>query len=619
MSLTLREALHQAMQAQQSGQLGQALSLYEQILLQAPDQIGVKHLLASAYQQAGRYQEAQRLYEEVIAAGDPQHITDAWNNLGTLFHQTQTYDQAITAFRQALDRDPQWDTAWCNLGLALKELGDLPEAERCLTQALTINADNPQAHYLLGQVKFLQGELEQATGHYRRVISLHPDHIPAHLGLGNALVVQGSLSAAIQQYQQALIYAPGHAGLLHNLAYALARAGRSSEAIAYYWQALRVQPDYAEVHYNLGNLYLETGQLDLAEMHYQQALSLRPDAVDAWVNWGNCALDRGDLEQALGRYHQALDRDANAVMARVQRGFTWLLQGNLGQGLAEYYDHEWCLWRPQPEDPPFPQPKWGGEDLRGRTLLLHCRESGGLGDVIAWSRFLPLLSADTVILETPPELTRLLSTLSSSYPHIQVVPQGSPLPDFDLHGVFNQLPRYLFTTWEALPPPCLPLPPPLELPPTPALRIGLVWAGIPRFPSPYRCCSLPLALWTELFPQPGIQLYSLHKGSPAQELQAHPELEMVDLGAACTDFLDTAQAIMSLDLVITVDTTVVHLAGSLGKPTWLLLPYAPDWRWFLERSDSPWYPSLRLFRQAQPGQWKTVIEHVRTALTNLVP
>ncbi|MEN9265024.1 MAG: tetratricopeptide repeat protein [Thermostichales cyanobacterium BF4_bins_65] len=608
--LTWATALQQAMQAQQRGNVNLAIAIYENLLQQAPDQVGIQHLLATAYQQAGRYQDAIHLYQQVIQSGDPQHSTDAWNNLGTLYRQTQAYDQAIQALQQALDRDPDWGTAWCNLALVWKDLGKLGEAEGCLGRALQLNADDPQAHYLMGQVQGALGHWEQAVGHWRRVLSLHPDHIPAHIALGNALLSQGDLEGAVAQYQRGLFFTPDHGGLLHNLGYALARAGRHREAVSYYWQALRVQPDYAEVHYNLGNLYLETGQLDLAELHYQQTLNLLPNAVDAWINWGNCALDQGNLDQALERYDQALARDPEAVMARVQRGFTWLLQGDLERGLPEYYDREWCLWR---GDPPFEQPAWQGQDLRGKTLLVHCRESGGLGDVICWSRYLPLLSAKSLILETPPELTRLLASL----PGVQVIEQGSPLPDFDYQVVFNQLPRWLSRSLAEIPPPCLPAPPPLELPPGQDLKIGLVWAGKARFSSPYRQRSLPLASWQGVFPRPGIQLYSLQQGSAAAAIGECPDLNLIDLGQECQDLWDTARAIQSLDLVISVDTAVAHLSGSLGKPTWVVLPYAPDWRWFLRRSDSPWYSSLRLFRQTQPGNWQSVLDEVAVALSQL--
>ncbi|WP_199249876.1 tetratricopeptide repeat protein [[Phormidium] sp. ETS-05] len=484
-----------------------------------------------------------------------------------------------------------------NMGVALRQLGRTAEAIVSYQQALALCADDA-----------VVSKAHQAQTHHN---------------LGNALQENGQTETAISHYRQALQLNPHQTSTYQNLGGALRELAQTDAAIACYRQLLALEPHNSDAYNNLGNAFREQGKQDEAISAYEKALAENPHNLEAKVNMGNVYTEMGNLATAISYYQQAIHQDPNSADAQYNLGVALLLSGNLPEGFAGY---EW-RWGIQSIVAPlrrsFPQPRWDGSPLEGKTILLYAEQ--GFGDTIQFCRYVPIVAAmgGKVIIECPSPLVRLLQTLPGVD---QIIPFGSELPDFDCQASLMSLPHILGTTLETIPvvPETGFLPqlshshqdlvkkpgfyPPVSGSP---LKIGIVWSANPKNPSG-ETRSCPAKNFLPLLEIPGVELYSLQKGAAAAEIAAYPQIQ--DAVGTVKDFADTAAVIMGLDLVITVDTAVAHLAGTMGKPVWVMLPFAPDWRWMLDRPDSPWYPTMRLFRQSKPGDWPGVFAQVRDEL-----
>lgn len=461
-----------------------------------------------------------------------------------------------------------------------------------------------------------RGQHQAALAALSRAIALDPSQCWYHNDLGNALQRMGRISDSLLCYQEALRLEPRCAEAYNNQGSACLHLDRPQEAIASFLKAIELKPDYPDPYNNLGNALQAQGQLMDAASCYREALALRPDFAEAWHNLGKVSEVARSLDDALACYEEALRILPHFAEAHISRAMTWLLMGHFKPGWQEYE------WRWQGSELPkrdFAQPRWDGFWLDGRRILLYAEQ--GLGDTLQFLRFVPLVweAGGTVIVECQPRLAPLLETLPSID---TVIPAGSPLPPFDVQAPLLSLPRIFRTTLETIPQPARFQVDPKRLA---AMRkrigrarrkIGLVWAGNPvHRHNPYRDRSVGLASFAPLAQVPGLAWFSLQRGPEAAQLSSPPPgLRITSLEEDSTDIIDTAAAIMHLDLVISVDSMLPHLAASLGKPVWVLLPFASEWRWLLEREDSPWYPSLRLFRQSRPGDWAGVIQRVLEAL-----
>ncbi len=618
----------------------------------------IPQALAAAieHHRGGRWQEAEQLYRRILEA-DPRHV-DAWHLLGVLACQAGKHQDGVASIRRALELKPDFAEAHNNLGNALRELGRLDEAINCYRRALQFKPDYADAHnnqvvawHRLAELAWQAGKHEEAVECLQRVLRLRPDFAAAHCNLGLLLRSQGKVDEAIACYRRALQLTPDNAEAHNNLGNALRDQGRRDEAVVCYRQALRLKPDYAEAHNNLGTALRDQGQPDEAVACYRRALQLNPDYFDAHSNLGTAFQQQGDFDEAVACYRRALrlkpdfaeahynlgtalkglgkldeagacfDRalrsNADHADAHWNRALTWLLLGNFAQGWPEY---EW-RWRCKGAGPcpRFPQPLWDGSPLAGRTIYLHPEQ--GLGDTLQFIRYAPLVKqrgGRTIVgcHET------LLSLLKSCPGIDELIPQGSALPPFDVHAPLLSLPRLLGTTPETIPGkvPYLAAPPDLaarrrqEMAHVDGLKVGICWQGNPQHTGD-RWRSVRLEQLAPLAAVPGVRLFSLQKGAGAEQLDTvRQRWGITDVGRECASWAETAAAVSALDLVVTVDTAVAHLAGALGQPAWVLLPFAPDWRWLLGREDSPWYPSLRLFRQRRRGDWDEVIARLAAAL-----
>jgi len=584
--------------------------------------------LALQHHQAGRLAEAEALYRQILAV-DPRHA-DALHLLGVVAHQAGQNDVAVELIRQAIALKPNYPDACNNLGNALSEKSRLDEAIAAFRQAIALQPNYPEAYSNLGNALRNQGQMEEAIASYHQAIALRPDYSEAYSNLGNALRDQGKLDEAITAYRQAGAFDPNLAGAHYNLGNALRDRGKMGEAIASYRRAIALRPNYSEAYSNLGNALRDEGELEEAIVSYRQAIAVKPQYAEAHCNLGNALREKSQLEEASAACRQAIALKPNLPDAHYSLAHALLVQGDFLRGWEEY-EWRWKLKDAASRQRNLTQPRWDGGPLEGRTLLLYAEQ--GFGDAIQFIRYLPRVAqgGGDLILECPPELQRLFQRMA---PGFLVLARGQTLPAFDVHCPLLSLPRVFSADLGNIPQTV----PYLYADAAeaaiwrerlsglgtfiyrsgPDLKVGLVWAGNPAHKND-RNRSLKPANLAPLAEVPGVQFLSLQKGDTAAETETPPlGMKLVDVAEELKDFADTAALLANLDLVIAVDTAVVHLAGAMGKPVWTLLPFAPDWRWLLDRPDSPWYPTMRLFRQPAIGDWDSVMAGVREHLQLLV-
>lgn len=462
------------------------------------------------------------------------------------------------------------------------------------------------------------GNYAQAEQVYRQVLQVAPRHADALHLLGILAHQTGRAQMAVDALQQAVAIEPNNAIFLSNFASLLQALGKPAEALECCQRAIRADPNFADAYYNQGTIYERAGYLEQAVNSYRQAIARRPNYPMAHNNLGLDLTEMGRPTEALLHYEQALRLDPNYARAHWNYSLTLLMTGDFERGWTEY---AWRLRCPELPTRQFPQPYWDGSPLGGRTILLHAEQ--GLGDMMQFVRYAPLVQerGGRVIVECPPSLVRLLTRCAGVE---QVFATGSPLPPFDVHAPLLSLPGLFGTNLGNIPAavPYLHVDPALQAKwkqelPGDGLRVGLVWQGRATHPRD-RLRSMPLRQFVPLAKIEGVRLFSLQKGQGIEQLNEAGLFPIIDLGPRISDLADTAAILQQLDLLICVDTAPAHLAGGLGVPVWVLLPFVPDWRWLLHRSDSPWYPSMRLFRQGQVGDWDGVLGWVEAALRERV-
>lgn len=616
-TLTFPEAIKLALRHHHAGELAQAETIYRQILQVEPSHPDALQLLGVVANQAGQPEIAIELIGRSIQLY-PQNPY-AYNNIGEAYRALNRLDEAIHAYRQALALLPEFPEAHNNLGNAFKSMGQRRQAEECYRKALEILPDYAESHNNLGNLFKDDGNLEESIACYRKAIALKPDYHEAFCNLGNVLQDQERFDETIVCYRQSLALRPNYAEAHNNLGALLLRLKRYQEAAACFSNALAAKPGYADAQLNLGNVFKETGQLDQAIACYRRALEMEPEHSGVYNNLGNVFKEQGRHGEAIDAYRQALRLKPDFPAAQWNLSLELLLDGEYAEGFSCY---EQRFTGGDKEDFALARamlawlaavPRWHGEDLRGRTLLV-CAEQGQ-GDSLMAMRYLPLLAGRGVgRLKVYCELS--LVRLMQAQPCLdQAIGRNATpsLEGIDCHCPMLSLPYLFGTRLETVPATVPYLGVPSELVRRWAdrfagarqLRVGLVWAGGQALRRDAQR-SMALEGFAPLLEVAGVTFYSLQKGEPAQQLAASgwPVIDWMD---ECMDFLDTASLIQHLDLVISVDTAVAHLAGALGKPVWLLNRFESEWRWLLEREDSPWYPTLRIFRQPAPGDWGSVI------------
>ena len=569
---------------------------------------------------AGNTGRAATLYRQALAA-NPRHAPSA-NNLGTILAVDGERSEAERKFREAVQLEPRYGEALNNLGILLSEGGEYAEASRCFASATDQEPGKAGWHNNHGNALVELFRFRDAVAAYDRAIAIDPNVPDYWSNRGIALRGLREEDAAATSLQRALDLDPGNISALNNLGIIHKEARRYADAERLFRCAIAREPQNAAIIANFASVFERMGDLDAVQHWAEHARDADPAYPDSYNLLANVAMERGAYQDAERLYQHVLTLDATNRNANWNMALLWLLHGDFVRGWPQF---EWRkrLQSVVTDHGDYGPNEWTGEPLDGRCILLHTEQ--GIGDAIQFIRYAPHLKAHgaaRVVIEAPYPIAPLLA---AAHGVDAVVARGTPLPPFDVHASLMSLPWLLGTTLETVPADV----PYLGSEPRAVTsligsepgerRIGIVWAGNPVHARDY-LRSAPLDAFERLTSLAGTRFYSLQKGeAPELALRALGTDRIVDLAPHLDDFRDTAAAIQALDLVITVDTSVAHLAGALGVPTWLLLPYVPDFRWMLNRADTPWYPGMRLFRQAAPRDWDSVFREVTAALVHAPP
>jgi tetratricopeptide (TPR) repeat protein len=505
-------------------------------------------------------------------------------------------------------------------GAALLAAGRVDAAVAALRRAVELRPDAEVLHFNLGNALKAGGQREEARACYRRAIELKPGFVEALCNLAAMLQEDDELQEALFTCQTILACEESNAHCYAILGNVFNSMGRLEDAANCYRQAIVVRPELVEAWTSLGAVLVDQGKLEEGASCCRRALEIRPNDPIAYNNLGKACEENGDLQDAFDCYCRAIELDPNYANGHLNRSEVLLLTGDFERGWPEY---EWRWKTKQIPAPEHAAPKWEGEPLAGRTILLQGEQ--GLGDTIQFVRYAPVIKrlGAKVVVECQRPLVKLLASCQGID---QLVAQGDDLPRFDVHAPLLSLPRIVKTTLDSIPAeaPYLSADPRLveewrkKLSGVGGFRIGINWHGRTGHGEHLRR-DVPPEFFAVVAQMPGVRLVSLQKGATAEELAAVGGGQAVfdpgeDFDRASGSFMDTAAIMKNVDLVITSDTSVPHLAGALGVPVWLLLPALPDWRWLLGRSDSPWYPTMRLFRQERRGDWGSVFAELQAAL-----
>ena len=644
------EAVTQGLSAHRQGKLADAVALYRQALSYAPEHFNALHMLGVALAQQSDYAGAIDCLGRAVQARPD--IAAAHCNLGNAQRDGGHPDDALASYDRTLQIEPEQVNALCGRGLALQRLHRHAEAIASYDAALRIQPGRFDIHCYRGNALACLGRLPEAVAAYNSALRIQPVNWDALFNRGTALLQLKRLKAAVASFEAALQIRPNDAQALNNRGIALRGLGklpealasferavaaapdfvdaysnrgivlqglnRLSDALASFDRALQIVPDHADVHCNRGTVLQGLDRLPEALACYNRALAIAPEHPEAYNNRGNAWWELREMDRALADFERAVQLKPDYAEAHANVGMCRLLLGDFPAGWKEF-EWRWQTPRLQQLRPNIGSPVWdGAEPIHGKSMLLWSEQ--GAGDSIQFCRFAPLLAerGAKVLLVVDAALRGLMTGLAGVE---RVLQPGEPNPEADYQIPLLSLPMALGIDHNTIPAQAQYLYPDPQrvtawaerlgtrrLP-----RVGLAWSGNPRFRND-RNRTIPFRQFDSLTTE-GFEFIALQK-----EIRDADQLELArrpDIRQFCgelTDFQETAALIEHMDLVITVDTSVAHLAGALGRPVWILLPFMPDWRWMLDREDSPWYPSARLFRQPHRGDWQSVLDRVKDVL-----
>ncbi len=636
------------------GRLEQALASYDKALALKPDHVDALVNRGNVLGMLKRLDEALASYDEALKL--KPGYADALNNRGNILLELKHLDEALASYDKALALKPDYVDALLNRGNVLVELKRIDEVLASYDKALAIKPDNINALVNRGNILVELKRLDEALASYDKALALKPDYVDALLNRGNILVELKRLDEALASYDKALVInpdyvdallnranvlvelkrldqalagydralaiRPDHVDLLKNRGIALDKLRRFDEALASYDKALAIKPDYVDALVNRGNALVTLERLEEALASCDRALAIRPDHIEALYNRGVVLVELSRLDEAFGEFDKALAIKPDYAEALVASGLTSLRLGDFSKGWTGN-EHR---WQARQRKLKAKYPAWRGESISGKRVIVH--EEQALGDVIQFSRYLRQLSTlgARVTFLVRPEIHRLLRTLDHTVRFIDTEPVGEM---FDYECALLSLPLAFGTTLDTVPAENSYLRAEPERVAKwrerlgeEGFKIGIAWQGS-KAGLVDTGRSFALLEFHEISRLAGVRLISLQKGEGVEQLRDMPPGMAVetlgdDYDRGDDAFLDAAAVMQTLDLVISSDTSIAHLAGALGRPVWLALKRVPDWRWMLDRTDSPWYPTMRLFRQQTAGDWKGVFTEIETALRQLV-
>jgi len=603
---------HRALQ-----QHAEAAACYQRAIELAPDFVPAHHNLGLLLQATGQWARAEKEYRTVI--GLQTNHAEAHNNLGNVLRAQGKPSEAADSYRAALEHRPGYSEALNNLGAALVDLKQYAQAVESLRLSLELNPDSAEALHNLGNAYKGLRQPDESISSFQAALRVRPDFVEARLNLGMALQERGDFFAAADCFEQILSKDPGQVEALNNLGSVYPRLDRVQDAETSLRRAIQLRPDFAEAHNNLGMVLEKLVRLEDAQRSLEQAIRLEPRNAKFHADLGLLLRNRAQPTAAIQSYDEALRLDPDDAEAQCGRGEALL---SLGDWAAGWAGHEYRLKCSTFDSTlHLTEPLWDGSTLDSQTLLVHAEQ--GLGDTLQFIRYVKLAQerVKNIVVAVHPSLLTLLTNSGFS----NLVPERPPLPPFDVQVPLMSLPHLFGTRPESVPWDGPYLSADAEriekwrevLSPIEGLKVGIIWQGNPAYHRDH-ARSIPLACFEALARVPGVNLISLQKPpGTCQILQVADRFSVITLDGLDTEggaFLDTAAVLKNLDLVITPDTAVGHLAGGLGVPVWLALCHAPECRWLLDRNDCVWYPSTRLFRQVQPGDWQKVFERMAAEL-----
>jgi len=568
---------------------------------------------AVGLRQLGKLEQAQIICEQLVRTG--QFEAEALHQLGIIAYQRKQFSRAVELIDKAIAINPTDEAFYSNRGLALHEIKKFDLAIADFDRAIAHKADYVLAYYNRGNSLQALKKFDVALADYDKAISLKPDYAEAYSNRGVLLLELRNSDLAIADFDKAIAIDPKNAVFHNNRGLALKALKKLDAALADYDKAISLKADYAEAYSNRGVLLRELQRFDAAIADCDKAISLRADYAEAYINRGNALKELKKLGAALADYDKAISLKSDFAPAYWNKALTLLLGGDLQNGF-ELHEWRWKALNIGRRD--FVQPLWLGEaPLQGKTILLHSEQ--GLGDTLQFSRYASLVakSGAQVLLEVQKPLVGILKGLEGIS---RVLAQGEPLPAFDYHCPLLSLPLALRTTLKTIP---------ADIPHIKAgqeelevwsnrlgrkrkPRIGLAWSGSPLHKKD-RDRNIEIVSLLPYLPN-GCEYFALQKDLREYDKAALNLSAIHYLGEELEDFKDTAALCELMDLVVSVDTSLAHLSGALGKLTWILLPYVPDWRWLLNGDDSPWYPTVKLYRQNSDMKWGSVLESMRQDL-----
>lgn len=635
----------------------EAIAAYDKALALAPDDVNALYNRGIVLHALGRYEEALQSYDRALAIrpDDVDALGDRGNALRALGH----HEAALASYDQALRLMHGHVISLYNRATLLQERGRFADALKSCNILLVLQPHHIEALNVRGASFFALNQFDEALADFDRALAINPQHVDVLTNRGRTLLALDCAHEALETCDRALAIAPDQADVLHIRGDALQTLDRYDEALATYDRAIAVDPGRVETLNDRGHMLTEMRRYDEALTSFDRALSINPEHVEALnncgvvlqrlgrpdealahfervvllaprhtdtrtkalTNRGTAFADLGQYQDALSSYQEALAGEPDDADAHFHEAKARLCLGDFREGWKKY-EWRWGTRELAPHQRDFTQVQWLGEDsLEGRTILLHAED--GFGDAIQFARYAPLVAQQgaTVVLEVQPSLTRLMADIQGVS---QVVARGQALPSFDLHCPLLSLPLAFKTELDTIPSGNYLRAPHDRAPKwerrlgeVERPRVGLVWSGGPAHLND-RNRSIALGRLSALLSRLDVGLVSLQqevRNEDAAVLAGNGHI--VHLAEEFGDFADTAAAIAQLDLVISVDTSVAHLAGALGKPVWILLPFASDFRWMRDRQDTPWYPAARLFRQPKPGDWESVIARVCAELDGI--
>jgi tetratricopeptide (TPR) repeat protein len=612
------DTLRRATAHHQRGQLTEAEALYRQALTRQPKNFDALHLLGVLMHQRGKSSEALDLIGEALKAN--AQSAAALSNRAIVLTALGKNNEALASYDQAIALKPDYAEALNSRGNLLVKLGRTADALKSYERSIAANPRSLDALTNYATVLRLVGRDEEAASAYMRALAID-NRAEIWIALGNTFDKLQRFDEALTAFDRALALKPPSAEFLCNRGNALWHLRRPAEALACYDAALSLKPDVPEIYNNRGNALLDLNRPDEALANFDRALALKPGYVDTLVNRANALRDLNRSQEAIESCDAALAVNPELAEAHWNKSLEQLLLADFAQGFANY---EWRWKRAGNTPRDFGVPQWRGEEIGGKTILLHAEQ--GFGDTIQFVRYVPLLATRgaKIVLEVPDSLRPLLGKLNGV---IAVIGRGQPHPAIDLHCPLMSLPLAFGTTLNTVPAsiPYLHAPADridawrIKLPASGKFRVGLVWSGKPSHRNDHNR-SIAFGRLAPLLAQDsehdGVDFVSLQRDVRDADKAALSTSAVLRPDLESADFADTAAIIDTLDLVIAVDTAVAHLAGAMGKPLWLLLPFSPDWRWMLNRDDSPWYASARLFRQPKIADWDSVVRRLSEALAS---